>query len=110
LHFHLNLLDLGFKFLNLSIDLPESTAHVALSKLLVKGELFETLLTFPADLDNLRGISFDEPEELIKGVVCVANNENRSLWMPVRGEVNQHFHNLDTYVGLASARWTLNQC
>ena len=76
----------------------------------MKGELFETLLTFPADLDNLRGISFDEAEELIKGVVCVADNENRSLWMPVGGEVYQHFHNLDTDVGLASARWTLNQC
>ena len=76
----------------------------------MKGELLETFLAFPADLDDLRGKSFDEAEELIKGVVCVADNENRSLRMPVRGEVNQHFNYLDTYVGLASARWTLNKC
>lgn len=76
----------------------------------MKGELLETLLTFPAYLDDLRGISFDETKELIKGVVCVADYEDRSLWMPVGGEVNQHFDNLDTDVGLASAWWTLYKC
>jgi hypothetical protein len=76
----------------------------------MKGELLKTLLTFPADLDDLRGISFDEAKELIEGVVCVADYEDRSLWMPVGGEVNQHFHNLDTDVSLASARWTLYKC
>jgi len=54
----------------------------------MKGILLETLLSFPADLDNLFGISSDEAEELKKGVICVANNENWTLVMPVWGELN----------------------
>jgi hypothetical protein len=76
LHFHLNLLDFSFKLLYLTIDLPEPTAHVAFAELFLKGELLEALLSFPADLDNLRGKSFDEAEELVKGMVCVADNED----------------------------------
>jgi hypothetical protein len=79
LQFHLNLLNLGFKFLYFTIYLPEPTALVAFFELFLKGELLETLLTFPADLDDLRGESFDEAEELEKGVVCVADNKYRSL-------------------------------
>jgi hypothetical protein len=74
----------------------------------MKGILLETLLSFPADLDDLFGESCDEPEELKKGVICAENNENRTLIMPEWGELNQKFHYLDTYVGLASPRWTLN--
>ena len=102
-------MNLSFDFFNVSVYLPETAAHVILAKFLMQREMLEAFLPLSADLDYMGGVGFDEAKELVEGVVCIADYQDRAFMVPVGGKVYQHLHNLNSDVGLTCAWWTLNE-
>jgi hypothetical protein len=71
--------------------------------------LFETFLFLPADLNDLISETLDLVKELVQGVVCVADQEDRTLRLPIALVLEQELDDLDTDISLSCSGRALNQ-
>jgi hypothetical protein len=95
--------------LHLLVHLTISAPLVHSSELLKEAEMLETFLLLPADLNDLISETLDLVKELMKGVVCVADQQDRTLSLPVALVLEKEFDNLDTDVCFSCSWRTLNQ-
>jgi hypothetical protein len=69
--------------LHLLVHLTISAPLVHSSELLKEAEMLETFLLLPADLNDLISETLDLVKELVQGVVCIADQQDRTLSLPV---------------------------